>query len=88
MTNRNTKFSFLFFQKAIIFLLVMGMSDSIFAQHPIRVVVAGLNHDHVYGILNQYSKGLVDIVGIAEPNKAFAAEIQQALSFTRFLVFY
>ena len=76
MTNRKTKFSFFSPQKLIIFLLVICMSDSSFAQQPIRVVVAGLNHDHVHGILNQYNKGLVDIVGIAEPNK----QLQQKFS--------
>lgn len=34
-----------------------------------RVGVAGLNHDHIYNILNAYSKGQVNIVGIAEPNR-------------------
>ena len=35
----------------------------------LRVVVVGLNHDHVHGILNQYNKGFVNLVGIAEPNR-------------------
>ncbi len=35
--------------------------------------MAGLTHDHVHGILSQYNKGSVDIVGIAESNK----ELQQ-----------
>jgi len=39
------------------------------AQKPIRVCVAGLNHDHAHGILRRYKDGTVDIVGIAEPNK-------------------
>jgi predicted dehydrogenase len=39
------------------------------AQSAFRVGVAGLNHDHIYNILNDYSKGRVNIVGIAEPNK-------------------
>src|SRR3978361_2276210 len=39
------------------------------AQSKFRVGVAGLNHDHIYNILNDYSKGRVNIVGIAEPNK-------------------
>jgi predicted dehydrogenase len=39
------------------------------AQRMFRVGVAGLNHDHIYNILNDYSKGRVNIVGIAEPNK-------------------
>ncbi len=50
------------------------------AQQKLRVVVAGLNHDHVYNILHAYKEGRVVIVGIAEPNKAlwkkYAAEFQ------------
>jgi predicted dehydrogenase len=44
------------------------------AQSNFRVGVAGLNHDHIYNILNAYSKGQVNIVGIAEPNKALWAK--------------
>src|SRR5690606_16397944 len=32
----------------------------------LNVVVAGLNHDHVYLIMNSYEKAEVNIVGIAE----------------------
>lgn len=39
------------------------------AQSSFKVGVAGLNHDHIYNILNAYSKGQVNLVGIAEPNK-------------------
>ncbi len=44
------------------------------AQKPIRVCVAGLNHDHAHGILRRYKDGTVDIVGIAEPNKELWAK--------------
>ncbi|MDQ6763389.1 MAG: Gfo/Idh/MocA family oxidoreductase [Bacteroidota bacterium] len=57
------------FQRVLAILFFTCICKNIFAQQPIRVIVAGLNHDHVHGILNQYNKGLVDIVGIAEPNK-------------------
>ncbi|MGN6296436.1 MAG: hypothetical protein ACTHM7_06615, partial [Ginsengibacter sp.] len=40
------------------------------AQQKLRVVVAGLNHDHVHNILHANQEGRVIIVGIAEPNKA------------------
>ena len=40
------------------------------AQQKLRVVVAGLNHDHVHNILHANKEGRVLIVGIAEPNKA------------------
>ena len=49
-------------------LLVLNLQASS-AQQPIRVVVAGLTHNHIHGILSQYNKGLVDIVGIAEPDR-------------------
>ena len=38
------------------------------AQTMPRVGIAGLNHDHINGILSEYEHGRVDIVGIAEPN--------------------
>src|SRR5579863_5507199 len=39
------------------------------AQKILRVGVAGLAHDHVHGILNQYKKGEVIIAGIAESDE-------------------
>jgi predicted dehydrogenase len=39
------------------------------AQKKLTVCVVGLNHDHIYNILNAYKKGEVNIIGIAEPNK-------------------
>lgn len=38
------------------------------AQKKLNVVVAGLNHDHVYLIMNSFEKAEVNIIGIAEPN--------------------
>jgi len=49
--------------------LLLILATGAFAQKPIRVCVAGLNHDHAHGILRRYNDGTVDIVGIAEPNK-------------------
>ena len=69
----NKKFSVFLIPRLVISILFFGIAQNIIAQQPIRVVVAGLTHDHVNGILNQYNKGSVDIVGIAEPNK----ELQQ-----------
>lgn len=34
----------------------------------LKVCVAGLNHDHIWNIMNAYKNGQVDIIGIAEPN--------------------
>ncbi len=56
MTNRKINLTFIILQKLIIVVLITCISKNIFAQQPIRVVIAGLNHDHVHGILNQYGK--------------------------------
>lgn len=53
----------------ILILLFTGIQTSVSAQQKLRVVIAGLNHDHIYNILNAYKNGKVDIVGIVEPNK-------------------
>jgi predicted dehydrogenase len=42
------------------------------AQAPLRMGVAGLTHAHVHWIFNSAKKGLVEIAGIAEPNRALA----------------
>ncbi|AMJ65690.1 Gfo/Idh/MocA family protein [Hymenobacter sp. PAMC 26628] len=39
---------------------------------PVRVGVAGLTHTHVHGILGRAKRGDIEIVGIAEPNRALA----------------
>jgi predicted dehydrogenase len=69
MAKQYYKKSFSYFQKLVIGLLMIGITESGQAQPLMRVVVAGLNHDHVHGVLSQFNKGLVNIVGITEPNK-------------------
>ncbi|RQO80056.1 oxidoreductase [Pedobacter sp. KBW01] len=41
----------------------------VLAQAKLSVAVAGLNHDHVYLIMNSYQKADVNIIGIAENNQ-------------------
>ena len=59
------------FLLSIVLLCAIGVAST---QKTFRVGVAGLNHDHIYNILNAYSKGEVNIVGIAEPNKQLWAK--------------
>jgi len=61
-------------RKIIAALLLFAAVLTSSAQQPIRVCVAGLNHDHAHGILRRYKDGTVDIVGISEPNKALWAK--------------
>ncbi len=57
--------------KPFLFTIMLGAFISTAnAQKSLRLVIAGLNHNHVYGILNRYKSGTANIVGIAEPNKA------------------
>lgn len=45
------------------------------AQKPFRIGVAGLTHGHVHWILNRAKDGDIEIVGIAEPNRALAEQL-------------
>jgi predicted dehydrogenase len=43
----------------------------------LKVGVAGLNHDHVHGLLNQFKRGEVIILGIAEPDQQLVAKYKK-----------
>jgi predicted dehydrogenase len=55
-------------------LLVLG--PVVFAQ-PLRVAIAGLNHDHVRGILQRFRQGGVIILGIAEADTRLVAQYKK-----------
>lgn len=50
---------------SILFSFFVAMSFS----QPLKVCVAGLSHDHAYGLMNQYKNGEVILLGIAETDK-------------------
>lgn len=43
-----------------------------FSQQPLKVGVAGLSHDHAYGLMRQFQDGKVMLAGIAEADTALA----------------
>jgi predicted dehydrogenase len=49
--------------------IFISLSSLANAQNKLNVVLAGLNHDHVYLIMDSYRKGEVNIIGIAEENQ-------------------
>ncbi|RNL52422.1 Gfo/Idh/MocA family protein [Pedobacter jejuensis] len=51
----------------IVLLLLSGYSK-LNAQTKLNVAVAGLNHDHVFSIMNSFEKNEVNIIGIVESN--------------------
>ncbi|RZL38273.1 MAG: Gfo/Idh/MocA family oxidoreductase [Pedobacter sp.] len=64
-STRSLSFRFLFLTLLVSLLAVSKKSD---AQSKLNVAIAGLNHDHIFLIMNSYQKGEVNIIGIAEPN--------------------
>ena len=64
------KFYFSVFCKSFFVLIsILLLNTSHVAAQPLKVGVAGLNHDHAYGLMSQYKNGEVIILGIAEPDK-------------------
>jgi len=62
----------------LLLLLAVLSSTTVNAHAQIlRVGVAGLNHDHAYGLMQQSKRGEVIILGIAEPNRALVEKYKQ-----------
>ncbi len=64
-------------QRSFLIGFFLLMSSFISAQQPLRVGVAGLNHDHVYGLMENYKKGRVVILGIAESDQQLVQRYKQ-----------
>jgi predicted dehydrogenase len=54
------------FSRLLVLTLTLFLFVSVASAQLLRVGVVGLNHDHVHGILNDYKKGRVIILGISE----------------------
>ncbi|SEK63232.1 Predicted dehydrogenase [Parapedobacter koreensis] len=52
------------------------------AQEGLKVAIAGLSHDHVNPLLNAYQRHEVNIVGIAEADKALIRRVQDRYKLT------
>jgi predicted dehydrogenase len=66
MIMRNTR--------ALLILLFIGIQQFCAAQDKLRVVIAGLSHDHVNRILEKGRTGEIVILGVVEPDKALCAK--------------
>lgn len=60
---------------SIVFLFIMNCLN---AQQLLRVAVAGLTHDHVHNIMNQYKRKEVVILGIAEADAQLVARYKKS----------
>jgi predicted dehydrogenase len=61
----------------ILILIFLVIASPLCAQKLLRVGVAGLAHDHVHGIMNQFKKGEVIIAGIAESDEQLVARYKK-----------
>lgn len=57
----------------VLFILLFQVAQ---ASERLKVAVAGLNHDHVFLLLNLYKDKKVDIIGIAESNETLSSKIR------------
>lgn len=57
---------------------LLFLQSATMAQSRLKVVVAGLNHDHIHNILHAFREGRVTIIGIAEPSKALQQKFAKA----------
>ena len=57
------------------------------ARTPMPVGVAGLTHDHAYGLFNALKRGDITVVGIAEPNRALAQRYADKYGFSMDIVY-
>ena len=69
---------------SILFLAILSKTV---AQIKLRVGIDGLTHDHIGQVLNSNKRGDIEIVGIAEPNKALAIKYLQKYNLPEILWF-
>lgn len=80
------KNGFLFILSLCYFMQMMAQQISP-PKKPLRVAVIGLVHTHVHWILGRESRGDIEIVGIAEPNRALALAYAQQHGYSLALVY-
>jgi predicted dehydrogenase len=68
--------------------LFLAPQACLFAQEkPLRVGIVSLTHTHVHGILGRENRGDIEIVGIAEPDRALAQRYADQYHFSMSLVY-
>ncbi len=56
-------------RKIVLSIVCLFLILNCIAQKPLRVAVAGMKHDHILGLLNQFKNGEVVIIGFAEADE-------------------
>lgn len=72
----------------IMFSGAAGIASSTKAETPMRVAIAGLAHGHIFGFLQHYAGNPeIEIVGIAEPDQAFASRVAEQYKLNKSLLY-
>ncbi len=66
------------FKQALLVISFLFMLSCLNAQQLLKVAVAGLTHDHVHNIMNQYKRKEVVILGIAEADAQLVARYKKS----------
>ena len=72
---------------ALLSLLALSVTARAQESAPLRLGIVGLTHSHVHGILGRKKLGDVEIVGIAEKNRAVAMRYAKQYGFSMDLVY-
>jgi predicted dehydrogenase len=64
-------------KKSLLTLLAFASLFSATSRQPLKVGVAGLSHDHAYGLMRQYKDGKVILLGIAEADTALSGRYKR-----------
>jgi predicted dehydrogenase len=64
-------------KNSLLTILLLSCITAASSQALLRVGVAGLSHDHVYGLMENYKKGRVVILGIAESDQQLVQRYKQ-----------
>jgi predicted dehydrogenase len=63
--------------KKVFCVLLIVSCNTLYAQQPLHVAVAGLSHDHIYNVLQQNKNKEVVIIGIAESNQELVTKYKK-----------
>lgn len=77
----------LFKKISILTLLLLLTASTIFAQKKLKVVVAGLSHDHAHIIMNAYQNNTIELLGIAEDDEELVKRYRKTYEFSQDLVY-
>ncbi len=75
------------FKSLLICCLILLSGSANYAQEKLKVVVAGLSHDHAHIIMNAYRNNNIELLGIAEADKDLVERYSKSYKFTDDLVF-